>query len=684
MNYQSKHIKGVPYFATSNNVNQVINMLDQLIFDLQAELTALSNSSLYIGSNVALFPTSGITINKLGIDTSTRKLYSFNGVTWNQVTISAPINTVAPVISGTLVVGNVLTCSTGTWTSDTGIIPPYTYQWYRGATLLVGETNNTYTLVQADAGQNIKCVVTACDSDGCTNADSNVVYIIDAEAQAHFDRVVADGGTIPLGLTALNEFVVSVKNNYSVASVNTAMWALKPHWGISGIKTASGTGATAGGRATSVLYDICGVNGDFIQTTASAQPLALVHSGSNYAWLSGVASNYFSTPNAVANQITGDIDIIVNLTHLNWNPASAEIMIGKRDSGSSNIAYSFFISNGSTLSFRISSDGNSNLNESGNSTVAVPFAANTNGWVRLTRVASTGVVTFFTSTNPSNTNPSSVAWTQLGATVSTNIYNIFNAAVPLTIGTYNTPTAGVMLNAIVFRATISNSIGGSPVVDFNPSSYNRATSQTSWVSATGETWTLNTASTNNALKAEIVDQTMIMGNGTSYGMRAPNLNINDTAITSYTVFRKFVNTAGLQAIREISDDYVTGPGALFNINTGTNQEGHGIRANVGRNASVFTSTGLGLKLATMVNNIANANESLPYLINNVSQSFISQTFSNNNTTAMNATGLNFLARNNAASAWANVIAIGDIVVKGEDDNTKRTAMYNLLKTLSKI
>jgi hypothetical protein len=51
---------------------------------------------------------------------------------------------------------------------------------------------------------------------------------------------------------------------------------------------------------------------------------------------------------------------------------------------------------------------------------------------------------------------------------------------------------------------------------------------------------------------------------------------------------------------------------------------------------------------------------------------------------MNATGYNFLARNNASSFWANVIAIGDIVVKGEDDNTKRTAMYNLLKTLSKI
>jgi hypothetical protein len=90
---------------------------------------------------------------------------------------NAPINTVAPAISGTLVVGNVLSCSTGTWTSDTGIIPPYTYQWYRGATLIVGETNNTYTLVALDMDENIKCVVTACDSDGCTNANSNTLLV---------------------------------------------------------------------------------------------------------------------------------------------------------------------------------------------------------------------------------------------------------------------------------------------------------------------------------------------------------------------------------------------------------------------------------------------------------------------------------------------------------------------------
>jgi hypothetical protein len=590
---------------------------------------------------------------------------------------NAPINTIPPSISGTLVVGNVLTCSTGTWTSDTGIIPPYTYQWYRGATLLVGETNNTYTLVQADAGQNIKCVVTACDSDGCTNADSNVVYIIDAEADAHYNRVIADGGTIPLGLTALNEFVVSVKNNYSVASVNSAMWALKPHWGISGIKTASGTGATAGGRATSVLYDICGVNGDFIQTTASAQPLGLVHSGSNYAWLSGVAGNYFSTPNAVANQITGDIEIVAKVNFASFSVTDTIVSKAQGAGAGADFAYLFSKTN-SNLTFSYSNTGlvSSRVISTSSATLSsAGYAINQDFFIKVSRSATSGDVVFSTS-------PDGIVYTQLGSTQTTTPQPIANITSMPTVGSWANATA--YFNGIIYRVTISNSIGGSPVVDFNPNSYNRATSQTSWVSATGETWTLNTASTNNALKACIVDQTMIMGNGTSYGMRAPSLNINDTAITSYTVFRKFVNTGLGQIINELSANANSNNGKWLVINDVSNQEGANIRANVGSNSSLFTSNSLLLKVATSVCNIANANESAPYYINNASQTLASNSPTSNNTTAMNATGYNFLARNNASSAWANVIAIGDIVVKGEDDTTKRTAMFNLLKTLSKF
>jgi hypothetical protein len=571
---------------------------------------------------------------------------------------------------GSPLLGSVLVTTNGVWYSDTGVTG-YTYQWYRGASVIVGATNSTYILVLADVSQSITCQVVATDVDGSSApVSSNAIVFIDAEAQAHFDRVIADGGTIPLGLTALNDFVVSVKNNYSVASVNTAMWALKPHWGISGIKTASGTGATAGGRATSVLYDICGVNGDFIQTTASAQPLALVHSGTNYAWLSGVAGNYFSTPNAVANQITGDIDIKAQVSFSSISSTMticSKFSLGQR-------SFNFQQVSSGSLGFTFTLDGaTTNFYQS---SVSHPYSIGQIGWVRVTRSSTSGVVIFYTSTD-------GITWTQLGTTVLGITGNMFNSTSVLEIGSLNIGL-GSLLNGTIQKTTISNSIGGAPVVDFNPSSYNRATSQTSWVSATGETWTLNTASTNNALKATIVDQTMIMGNGTSYGMRAPSLNINDTAITSYTVFRKFVNTLGEQRINELGASSATSAGKSLRINNVANNERVDIYANVGQNSSTYTSTDLSLKVATAVNNIANANESLPYLINNVSPSAPSPVAIADNTTAMNATGYNFLARNNAASFWANVIAIGDIVVKGEDDNTKRTAMFNLLKTLSKI
>jgi hypothetical protein len=109
---------------------------------------------------------------------------------------NAPVNTIAPAITGTNAVGNVLTCSTGTWTSDTGLIPPYHYQWYRGVTP-IGTDANTYTPVTADAGGNITCLVRACDSDGCTDATSNSVYILDADYYAVLVRGTTLGYTLP-------------------------------------------------------------------------------------------------------------------------------------------------------------------------------------------------------------------------------------------------------------------------------------------------------------------------------------------------------------------------------------------------------------------------------------------------------------------------------------------------------
>lgn len=78
------------------------------------------------------------------------------------VGVSAPVNSVAPAITGTTTLGSLLTCSTGTWSGS----PTYAYQWTRSGVDIVGATNSTYTLVTADTARDVNCRVTATNVGG--------------------------------------------------------------------------------------------------------------------------------------------------------------------------------------------------------------------------------------------------------------------------------------------------------------------------------------------------------------------------------------------------------------------------------------------------------------------------------------------------------------------------------------
>jgi hypothetical protein len=292
-------------------------------------------------------------------------------------------------------------------------------------------------------------------------------------------------------------------------------------------------------------------------------------------------------------------------------------------------------------------------------------------WVRVTRNATSGVIQFFTS-------PNGTTWTQLGTNVAGATGSLFNGTNAYEIGSNIAGTSVNGFQGIIYRILVSQTINGAAALDFNPANYSRATSQSSWTSTTGEVWTNNMLATNTGFKSMICDTTLFAGNGTSVGMRAASLNMNQAAATSYTVWRKYTNIGVAQIITELGANSASSSGKGFATGYIVNQEEFGIYGNVGQYNARYTSTSLDLKLSTAVNNIANANESLPYLINNVSQSFAASDATNNNTGNMNATGYNFFARNNAASLWSNVVMACDIVSKQEDDNTQRTAMYNAL------
>jgi len=84
-----------------------------------------------------------------------------------------PVNSVAPVISGTAERGQTLSSTTGTW-SGVGTIT-YAYQWKRDGSNISGATSATYLLLAADDNTFITCTVTATDDEGSNSRSSNTL-----------------------------------------------------------------------------------------------------------------------------------------------------------------------------------------------------------------------------------------------------------------------------------------------------------------------------------------------------------------------------------------------------------------------------------------------------------------------------------------------------------------------------
>jgi hypothetical protein len=90
----------------------------------------------------------------------------------------APVNTVLPVISGTLEVGESLTTTTGSWIHG---VDSYAFQWYRvnaNTGAIPGATGQTYVITPDDCEHAIYVTVTATNGTGSTTATSATTAII--------------------------------------------------------------------------------------------------------------------------------------------------------------------------------------------------------------------------------------------------------------------------------------------------------------------------------------------------------------------------------------------------------------------------------------------------------------------------------------------------------------------------
>jgi|688.fasta_scaffold201521_2 hypothetical protein len=343
---------------------------------------------------------------------------------------------------------------------------------------------------------------------------------IDAQAQAHYDRVIADGGLVPSGLSGVNAFFTTVKTIYATSDITTAI-SVGLDAQVLGYKLGAGAGTTLG-QAAQKLYSCSGASGDVEQTTAASQPLLLVYEGVNYWWSSGVSGNYCSTPNSAANQITGDIEIIVKLNI--FDISASKNILGKFPASAGNFQYEFALV-GNKFSFFFSQNGTSYIGIDSSSIVGI-ISNNTNYFIKFTRVSSSGTYAFYYSTD-------GITYTLINNGTSTS-GSMYNGNAILEIGAAEGGASP--FNGKIYRVTLSNTIGGNPVVDFNPSQYNAATSQTQWTSSTGEIWSVQTGTATTGYKGVLVDRTITMFDGIEDFLQNPTILRGDIC-SQYLVYK---------------------------------------------------------------------------------------------------------------------------------------------------
>ena len=75
---------------------------------------------------------------------------------------AAPLNTSAPVVSGTVYAAQTLSTTNGTWIdADT-----FEYQWHSNLAAIPGATSQTFVVTTAQEGTSISCTVTATGPGG--------------------------------------------------------------------------------------------------------------------------------------------------------------------------------------------------------------------------------------------------------------------------------------------------------------------------------------------------------------------------------------------------------------------------------------------------------------------------------------------------------------------------------------
>lgn len=196
------------------------------------------------------------------------------------------------------------------------------------------------------------------------------------------------------------------------------------------------------------------------------------------------ASDEATTPDNAALDITGDIDIRVDVT-TDWRPLGGESgLIGKWVLSGNQRSYLFTVLSSGALTFNWSPDGSTTLSLTSSVPVTPPPCGRL--VVRVTFDVDNGAggrtATFYTGESING------PWTLLGTPqTSATATSIFSSSAIVEVGRWNNG-GGAPLNGIFHQAQIRNLIDGT-VVAF-PRFEDQAAGTTSFVDAPGRTWTV--------------------------------------------------------------------------------------------------------------------------------------------------------------------------------------------------
>jgi len=249
----------------------------------------------------------------------------------------------------------------------------------------------------------------------------------------------------------------------------------------------AGRSSISNGALTNLGTGGSTLNAVFGNTTGvdSFDPALLTHTGTNYLYLPG-GSNWATTPDAAALDITGDLEIVVRVALSDYTPTASQILCSKRASGQ--YSWQLFINTSGTVGFTVTTDGSTQITSSSSVPSAGTFVDGTTYWLKATRTAATGVCTWQYAADQA-TEPTS--WTTLAANVNGASGNVFSGTAALDVG----GITGGSMDGRFYRCIVRNGIGGTTVFDADFTTGITSGAQTTFTesSANAATVTINRA-----------------------------------------------------------------------------------------------------------------------------------------------------------------------------------------------